>query len=83
MKKYMLIVLVFTLFVGSCEDPINNKIDELNDAIDQNTKELDKLIEKKDSIKGKVTDYTLDAKDTLQRSKDETVNGLIENALEQ
>jgi vacuolar-type H+-ATPase subunit I/STV1 len=83
MKKYMLIVLVFTLFVGSCEDPINNKIDELNDAIDQNTKELDKLIEKKDSIKGKVTDYTLDAKDTLQRSKDKTVNGLIENALEQ
>jgi hypothetical protein len=31
----------------------------------------------------KVNDYTLDAKDTLQRSKDETVNGLIKNALEQ
>jgi hypothetical protein len=38
MKKYILIVSLLSFMLGSCEDPINNKIDELNDAIDQNTK---------------------------------------------
>lgn len=75
---YTTFYLVFFLLVFvACQDPVKQQIDETNRAIEENLKRIEQI--QIDTLRKdhQPTDYTFHPEDTLEQSKDETVNELL------
>jgi hypothetical protein len=73
-----LFLAVFLLVFVACQDPVKQQIDETNRAIEDNLKLMEQIQIDTLSKDHQPTDYSFHPEDTLDRSKDELVNELIE-----
>lgn len=72
-----LFLALFSLVFVACQDPVKQQIDETNRAIEENLKLMEQI--QIDTLRKdrQPTDYTFHPEDTLEQSKDETVNELL------